>query len=911
MEFGVLGPLRVAGPDGPVTLTAPKHRALLAMLLLSHREGAVPAERLIDAVWDDPPASAHKILQVYISQLRRALGDGRPIVTRAPGYAIELQPGQLDLDRFEALTAQARERPAEAAVLLREALALFRGPPLADAPLHGPAATEADRLDGLRLAALEQRIDADLALGRHTDLIGELEALAAEHPYRERLHGQLMVALYRSGRQADALAAYRRARERLIDDLGIEPSPALRELEAAVLAQDPSLEARRRGGGPAEPGGGEAHAAAPASRASAAPVPQPLTPLLGRDDELGAADAFLADPAVRLLTLTGPGGIGKSRLGLELAHRHGGRFVALAAVDEPELVIPALAQALGAVEHGDEPPFAALTAALGAELVVLDNLEQVLDAAPDIARLLAAVPGLRLVATSRAPLRIAGERELALAPLAIQPAVELYRQRARTPGGDDQVVAAICERLDRLPLAIELAAARTNVLTAEQILGRLSQRLDLLTAGRRDLPARQQTLRAAIDWSHDLLEPDAQRLFAALGVFAGGWTLEAAEAVCGPGVLDGLAALVDQSLVTHAGERFGMLETVREYALERTGDDVRRRHAQAFVALTRDAEPGLHGPDAQAWLHRLDAERANVRAALEFATAAGDAETATALVANVWRYWLERANLSEGRALAEAALALRGEPSPARVRALRAAGALAAEQGDFAAARDRIEDALRTAEEIGDGVGAAHAGGNLGNLALYAGDPAEAVRRYRAVADFMRETGDDWGLSLMLQNLGIAHAGLDQLEPARALLRESVTIARRVADPMHLASTLRTLARVELRAGADPGAAIELLHECLAILRDVDQRQGIAEALETLAALAEPATGARLLGAAEATRAAVGAIRAPDEDAWVEDLIASLRATLGDDEFAAARQAGRALLPDEAIASGLSSRLAE
>jgi tetratricopeptide (TPR) repeat protein len=350
-----------------------------------------------------------------------------------------------------------------------------------------------------------------------------------------------------------------------------------------------------------------------------------------------------------------------------------------------------------------------------------------------------------------------------------------------------------------------------------------------------------------------------------------------------------------------------MLETVREYARERTGDDARRRHAEAYATLTRDAEQGLHGPDAQATLDRLDAERANVRAALEFAVAAGDAATAVALVANMWRYWLERASLSEGRELAEAALALPMKPSPARVRALRGAGALAAEQGDFAAAHERIEEALRSAEAIGDRLGAAHAGGNLGNLALYAGDPAEAVRRYAAVADFMRETGDAWGLSLMLQNLGIAHAGLDHLEQAQALLRESVVIARRVADPMHLASTLRTLARLELRAGADPAPAVGLLHECLSILRDVDQRQGIAEALETLAAVAEPAAGARLLGAAEATRAAVGAIRAPDEDAWVDELTTSLRAALGDDAFATELGAGRALAPAEAIAAGLAA----
>ena len=381
MEFGILGPLEAVGPAGPVTLNAPKHRALLAMLLLCRDEPAVSVDRLVDALWDEPPASAHKLVQVYVSQVRNALGDGGAIVTRSPGYAVV--SGPLDLDRFTALAAQARAaaRPEATARLLREALALFRGSPLADAPLHGPAAVEPERLEGLRLGALEDRIAADLALGRHAETVAELESLVAEHPYRERLHGQLMLALYRAGRQADALAAYRRARELLVDELGLDPGRELRELEAAILAPSPSLDLAR-----AQPD-----------------LPLPATPLLGRAEDLEAASALLADPGVRLLTLTGPGGVGKSRLGLELAHRHGGRFVTLGAVDEPERVVPSLAQALGAAETGDDAPFAALAAALAATpgLVVVDNFEQVLDAAPELARLLAGVPGLKLLVTSR------------------------------------------------------------------------------------------------------------------------------------------------------------------------------------------------------------------------------------------------------------------------------------------------------------------------------------------------------------------------------------------------------------------------------------------------------------------------------------------------------------------------------
>ncbi len=894
MEFGILGPLRVHAAGEEIPVPGAKRRALLAVLLLHHRDAVVSAERLIDELWgDDPPATAAKGLQVHVSELRRALGDGQPIVTRPTGYAIELTPGALDLDQFERHLDEARRLRAAgdlraAADALRAALALFRGAPLADVELLGRAAAEAARLDGVRLAALEDRLELDLLLGEHAAAIPELEALVAQHPYREQLHAHLMLALYRAGRQADALDAFRAARSVLVEELGLEPGPELQRLEAAVLAQDPALEL--------EP------PPRPPPRAPAVALPARAAGLVGREAELDAVAALLRDPAMRLVTVLGPGGVGKTRLALELAHRlagefrDGARFVPLAAIDTRER----LEQEIELDDAGVEL------------LLVLDNFEQLVDAAPVVADLLARAPGVTALVTSQAALRLSGEHEVPLAPLAVDAAVELFVLRARALDGADEAIVEICARLDGLPLAIELAAARTRLLSPAAILERLGRRLDLLTGGPRDAPARQRTLRAAIEWSHDLLEERERALFAQLAVFAGGWSLEGTEAVAGD-VLDELESLVDRSLVVRAGERFGMLETVHEFARERLNDSseadaVAARHAAWALTLAEAAESALEGADQSAWLRRLDAERENLRAAAEWAAATGDAETAQRLSGSLWRFWIARGAVPEGRRLVEAARAAGPASATAGARALNAAGVLAGAAGDHDAARAAFTGALACAREAGDRAREARVVANLGVLDVFASDYASAQTRYEEAASIWRELGNVRGLSVVIQNLAIVYEGRGDLDRAATLLEESIELARSAANPAHIASTLHVLGSLLARRG-DAAAAVPLVRESLELSHAAGEGVATVECLETLAGVAARAgdavTGATLLGAAEAYRETTGAVRQPDELPAVDATVAALEQSLRADALAVALERGRRTDLADAVEIGL------
>ncbi|HEY4827596.1 MAG TPA: BTAD domain-containing putative transcriptional regulator [Solirubrobacteraceae bacterium] len=917
----MLGPLLVRDAGGPVTLASGKQRALLATLLLETSSGLVSSERLIDELWgEDPPATAGKALQVHVSQLRRALGSEQPIVTRPTGYAIQIDRDALDVQRFEALLARARGLradgdPSHALDALRQAIGLWRGPALADVTLLGPGATEADRLDGLRAVANEERIELELEQDDPAALVPELEALIGSDPYRERMHALLMLALYRAGRQADALEAFRHVRTLLIENLGIEPGPDLVRLEAAILTQDPSLELAASAAPPLARG----DAGVPA----AARIPHVDSSILGRDAELRAALALIERPDVRLVTLTGAGGMGKTRLALELAMRLGGasRLVELAAIDESDQILPAIGAALGAEDATEE----AVAAALDGDPVVLflDNFEQVLAGAPAVASLLRAVGSLTVVVTSRAPLHIAGEHELPLPPLAPDPAVELFVRRAgdQDPGFAPSAeelnsIAAICGRLDGLPLAIELAAARTRVLDPAQILERIGGRLDLLTAGRRDAPERHRTLRATIAWSYELLDADEQRLFARLAVFHSGWSLEAAEAVDDGPVLDTLSALVDHSLVIRDGARFRMLETVREYAVERLASSpdpaaVGRRQALWCVELAEAAEPELEGPQQAAWLERLDAEQANLRAASSWALANGEPEIALALGGALWRLWLTRGTgVTVQRELTEALASGRGEPG-IRARALNAVGILAGAADDFPAAQSAFEEAIALAKSVGDRKQLARAVGNLGLVVSFLQQFDAALALYAEASDMWQELGDVKGESVILQNMAIVHARLGQFDQAIPILEQGVALARRTGDRMHVASTLIALGRILLSHRPEDPGSTAMLREALELSVALGERVQTTECLEAVAELAartgDAVTGAALVGAADAERERAGARRKPDEFPFYDTTVEKLERALGHDVYARERERGRSASLEAAVAVALAA----
>ncbi|NUS14315.1 MAG: AfsR/SARP family transcriptional regulator, partial [Streptomyces sp.] len=727
MRYFVLGVTEARRPDGDaVPLGGGRVRALAAALAAAGGR-PVSTEALIEQVWAaDPPADATGALQALVARLRRALG--RDAVTSEPGgYRLAAEPDAVDLYVFERLvregeTALAEGDPQHASEALTRGLALWRGPALADLPER---AVQAARPEALRRTAQRLRVDAELALGRAADVLPELREAVLAHPLDEAFRAQLITALRAAGRTADALVAYEEARRALADTLGADPGPELRALHAELLrqpAREPSPAAARTGNLRAR-----------------------LTSFVGREADLRDLGAEIA--RARLVTLTGPGGSGKTRLAQEAAEAAAGRFpdgvwlAELAPLDDPAAIPHAVLSALGRREAHvlatgplrAEPPFGEDPEGRLLEhcarrrlLLVLDNCEHVIGAAATLtADLLAVCPGVTVLATSREPLGVPGEVVRPVEPLPLPTASRLFAERAATvrPGAapyarggaavagsqpgpsrdggpatpdapepgdrrDDAAVREICRRLDGLPLAIELAAARLRALTPQQIADRLDDRFRLLTSGSRTALPRQQTLRAVVDWSWDLLTEEERSALCALSVFAGGCTLAAAEAVCGPDALETVAQLVDKSLVVadlrasggDAAEgphvRYRLLETIHEYAVERAaarpGELARaaRAHTVYYRDLARTADGELRGPDQLRWLEVLEAELDNIRAALHRSIEARDEPEALSIALAMGWFWWLRNYRDEADAWLERSLALSATdstpPAPAQ-----------------------------------------------------------------------------------------------------------------------------------------------------------------------------------------------------------------------------------------------------
>ncbi|MGH4002404.1 MAG: BTAD domain-containing putative transcriptional regulator [Pseudonocardiaceae bacterium] len=962
VEFRLLGDIEARIDDRVVDIGHARQRCVLVALLIEANR-PVSADQLVEHVWADRlPHRPHSALSAYVSRLRQVLAatDEVRITRQSGGYVLTIDPMAVDLHRFLYLIRQARtaDRSQDAAVLFAQALELWRGQAFAtlDTPWIN---TVRDALEVERLAAELDHNDLELRRGHHTELLSNLSTRAAAHPLDERLAGQLMLALYRRGRQADALEYYQELRLRLADELGIDPSPPLQQLYQQILIADQALAIPLTSAATPERVGN---------------LPAEVASFVNRRQEIAEVTRLLS--AARLVTLTGVGGVGKTRLALRVAadlrpaFTDGVWVIELARVNDPAMVAHTVVDALGVRDQSPRRPLAVLTEYLRERrmLLLLDNAEHLLDVcAALVDELLRAASGVRILVTSRQPLRVAGEHVLAVAPLSVPDssltlsaeagtqeagtqevgtqeagaqfaAMTLFADRAATTvsggfaitQGNQAAVAQLCHRLDGIPLAIELAAARLRSLSPAQLLSRLDDRFQLLTTGHRTALPRQQTLRATVDWSFDLCSPQEQRLWMRVSVFAGSFGLEAAEDVCsGEGlaaedVLDVLDGLVDKSVLIREEHsevvRYRLLETLRQYGqhkLRAAGEETppRRRHADWYLRLTEQGEQEWFGPHQMTWFTSLRVEHANLRTAFDFClTTPGKTQNGLRMAAALCFYWIACGLVREGRHWLDRALTLASEPSRARAKALWVNGWIMITQGDLPEGESTLRECQDLARQLGDEIALAHAMHKLGLTTLFGGNMSHGVTLMEDALARFRALGELNSIVVMAQaQLAMTSSFEGDVDHLVELCREARTICEAHGERWALSATLYALARVEWRRG-QLGQATAYARESLRIKQIFNDIVGIVLLVEQLAWIAatsgEEKRAAVLLGAAHRIWPTVGLslFGSKYHIAAHEECEARARRTLGNLLFETAFRYGTDLTLAQTVAYALDEK---
>jgi predicted ATPase/DNA-binding SARP family transcriptional activator len=940
LSFRLLGPFEVVCSDGPLVLGGRKQRRLFGLLAL--RSGAtVPLDALVDAVWgEDAPASATATVQAYVSRLRALLApyagvSAASVIVGAPGgYRLEVPAGRVDVHDFDHLshTGLAALRAGEfarAAKLLGAATGLWRGPLLSDLDVGGLLADERQRLDAAYDATTDGCYDAELATGRHAEVLPALRQRVATSVLREQPYRQLMVALEHSGRQAEAIAVYAQVRRLFRAELGVEPGEELRELHARLLTRSPGRS--RRGGG----------------------LPAPVNALVGREADVKAVEQLLT--TARLVTVTGPAGAGKTRLAVEVARRldddlpDGAWLVELSAAREDGAeVARTVALALGVLEQPQRDLATSVAEAVSGRslLLVLDNCEHVAAAVADVvSTMLRTAASLTVLATSQEALRVDGEHVYRLSPLAVPPAdasvedtasvaaVRLFVDRARAARpafalsrDNVQAVACVCRELDGLPLALELAAATLGAVDIDHVASRLPDRFALLSRGPRTAPARHRSLHAAVSWSYDLLTDQERTVFHQLSVFAGGFSLEAAEDVCRVDgeltdqVLPVLAALVDKSFVQADAERsrYSLLQTLRIHAAQQltasgTATEVRSRHAANMLQLCARAAAGLRGRQQLEWIGRLDEERDNVAAALRWSLENDDGDVALGIVATLWWYWWRNGHIPEGAQWAEQVLGRFSTPPSLRAAALVGTSHLWWKLGEFDRAEQACSEALELlGREPAPSPLAPAARGVLAMVARDRGDLQTARELLGGVlADYVTQA-EPWGEAATLNMLVSVDRDSKDLEVATARLERSGVLFDELGDLWGQAWSAWLTGRVATRQRELERAAASLRHS-IVLASELRHGFGVVLGLAGMAGIAAECgdfvAAARMLGATDALEQAMGfPVRAIEREDSAHDVTVT-RAALGPAAYREHWLAGCRLSPDAAVTEALTCPL--